>query len=74
MFQNMGNEKEVNLVFGIDGASTFGKYRKLVIKSSMKKSKILELVDKGIEKILTDSLPETPYSLKFMERAYGSVN
>ncbi len=58
MFQIIGKDRYVNLEWSV---STFRKYRELVIKSSMKKSKISELVDKG-KKILTDSLPETPYS------------
>lgn len=75
LFQNMGNEMYVKLVFGTkDLGSTFGKYRKLVTKKRMKKSQVLELVDKGIEKILTDTLSETPYNLEFMEKAYNSVD
>ncbi len=44
MFQIIGKDRYVNLEWSV---STFRKYRELVIKSSMKKSKISELVDKG---------------------------
>ena len=70
IFQNMDNPEYVKIVFGDkDIPSVFAKYRKPFKKPGMTKSRILKLIDAGTEMMLNDSLPDTPYNDKMMDKA-----
>ncbi len=70
IFQNMDNPEYVKIVFGDkDIPSVFGKYRKPFKKPGMTKNRILKLIDTGTEMMLNDSLPDTPYNDKLMDKA-----
>jgi len=70
IFQNMDKPEYVKIVFGDkDIPSVFAKYRKPFKKPGMTKEKIIKLVDTGTEMMLTDSLSDTPYNDKMMDKA-----
>ena len=70
IFQNMDNPEYVKIVFGDkDIPSVFGKYRKPFKKPGMTKNRILKLIDTGTDMMLNDSLPDTPYNDKMMDKA-----
>ena len=70
IFQNMDNPEYVKIVFeDKDIPSVFAKYRKPFKKPGMTKSRILKLIDTGTEMMLNDSLPDTPYNDKMMDKA-----
>ncbi len=70
IFQNMDNPEYVKIVFGDkDIPSVFAKYRKPFKKPGMTKNRILKLIDAGTEMMLNDSLPDTPYNDKMMDKA-----
>ncbi|MCL5963483.1 MAG: hypothetical protein M1411_03870, partial [Candidatus Thermoplasmatota archaeon] len=74
LFQNMSNPLYIKTVFGQeDVAATYALYRKKLKKTCMNKSKMIKLVDIGIEKILSDSLPGTPYTEEQMNAFYSSI-
>ena len=66
----MGNPEYVKIVFGDkDIPSVFGKHRKPFKKPGMTKNRILKLIDTGTDMMLNDSLPDTPYNDKMMDKA-----
>ena len=70
IFQNMDNPEYVKIVFGDkDIPSVFARYRKPFKKPGMTKGKIIKLVNAGTEMMLNDSLPDTPYNDKMMDKA-----
>ena len=70
IFQNMDNPEYVKIVFGDkDIPSVFAKYRKPFKKPGMTKNRILKRVDTGTEMMLADSLSDTPYNDKMMDKA-----
>ena len=70
IFQNMDNPEYVKIVFGDkDIPSVFAKYRKPFKKPGMTKEKIIKLVNTGTDMMLTDSLSDTPYNDKMMDKA-----
>jgi hypothetical protein len=70
IFQNMDNPEYVKIVFGDkDIPSVFAKYRKPFKKPGMTKDKIIKLVDTGTDMMLADSLSDTPYNDKMMDKA-----
>ena len=70
IIQNMDNPEYVKIVFGDkDIPSVFARYRKLFKKPGMTKDKIIKLVDTGTDMMLNDSLPDTPYNDKMMDKA-----
>ncbi|MCL4312370.1 MAG: transposase, partial [Candidatus Thermoplasmatota archaeon] len=69
IFQNMDNPEYVKIVFGDkDIPSVFAKYRKPFKKPGMTKDKIIKLVDTGTDMMLADSLSDTPYNDKMMDK------
>ena len=63
LFQNMDNEKYRDIVFGKeDVGSVFAKYRKPFSRSGMTRKRTIELVEKGTDMILNDSLSDDPYT------------
>ena len=73
LFQNMENPEYVKIVFGSrDIASVFAKLRKPFMKKGMTTQRKKELMKKGTEMLMKDSLPNTPYTPKFMEQTYSS--
>ena len=71
LFQNMGNEKYKEIVFGsTDISSVFAKHRKQLKKNGMTRKKIIQLVDKGTEMIIQKKLYNTPYNDETMELAW----
>ncbi|WP_290704078.1 hypothetical protein [Ferroplasma sp. Type II] len=70
IFQNMDNPEYVKIVFGDkDIPSVFARYRKPFKKPGMTKNRILKLIDTGTDMMLNDSLPDTPYNDKMMDKA-----
>ncbi len=62
LFQNIANEKYRDIVFGkSDMGSIFAEHRKPFKKDGMTKKRKMELVEKGTEMILDDSLSKDPY-------------
>ena len=69
IFQNMDNPEYVKIVFGDkDIPSVFARYRKPFKKPGMTKDKIIKLVDTGTDMMLADSLSDTPYNDKMMDK------
>ncbi len=70
LFQNMGNPNYVKIVFDSrDIASEFAKYRKPFMKKDMTVQRKRELVKKGTEMLMNDSLSDTVYTPEVMEKA-----
>lgn len=75
LFQNMGNQKYRDIVFGSDNITAlFAKYRKPFRKKAMTRKRTMELVDAGMKMILEGTLQDSPYSENMMEEAYSSRN
>ncbi len=75
LFQNMGNKKYVETVFGSeDIPAFFAWYRKPFKKTGMTKKRTMKLIDTGTKMILDGSLDDSPYSNNMMEAAYASRN
>ena len=73
LFQNMENPEYVKIVFGSrENASVFAKLRKPFIKKGMTTQRKKELMKKGTEMPMKDSLPNTPCTPEFMEQAYST--
>ena len=51
-----------------DIPSVFARYRKPFKKPGMTKDKIIKLVDTGTDMMLADSLSDTPYNDKMMDK------
>ncbi|MCL4358851.1 MAG: hypothetical protein M1463_01355 [Candidatus Thermoplasmatota archaeon] len=67
----MGNREYRDTVFGSgDMGAVFAKYRKPFRKDGMTAKMVGELVDSGTEKILGNSLSESPYTGEMMSFAY----
>jgi hypothetical protein len=63
LFQNMDNGKYMEIVFGKDDiASVFSRHRKPFKKDGMTHKRTIELVDRGTELILDNSLSNQPYT------------
>jgi hypothetical protein len=73
IFQNLGIPEYVKLVFGsVNVASKFASYRRGLRKNMihpMTRKKILELVDKGKESLISGTLRTGPFSDEVMEKA-----
>ena len=62
LFQNMANEKYREIVFeNTDIGSVFAEYRKPFKKEGMTKKREVELVNKGTEMIMNNTLNKDPY-------------
>ena len=73
LFQNMGNEEYGKIAFDSpDIGGVFAKHRKPLKKDGMTEKRVGELVDMGTEKVLGNSLPESPYTDEMMNFAYSS--
>ncbi len=75
LFQNMSNDKYRRIVFGnADIPAVFGRYRTRTKNTGMRKCQMARLVDMGMEKMLSDSLPDTPLTEENMEKFYSDRN
>ena len=76
IFQNLGIPDYVKVVFGSASVSAkFASYRKGLRKDMiqpMTRKKILELVDKGKQDLITRTLRNNPYSDELMETAVNA--
>ena len=73
LFQNIENPEYAKAVSGSkDITSVFAKLRKPFMKKGMTTQRKKELMKKGTEMLMKDSLPNTPYTPEFMEQAYSS--
>ena len=71
LFQNMGNRKYREIVFGSgDVGAAFARYRKPFRKKGMTGKRIIELVDEGTKMILNNTLLSDPYN----ERVWAEVS
>jgi hypothetical protein len=69
IIQRIGDPRYVEIVFGIqDIPSVFIKYRKSFKKPGMTKNRILKLIDTGTDMMLNDSLSDTGYNDKMMDK------
>ena len=69
----MGNSEYVKIVFAsMDIAVVFAKLRKPFMKKGKTTQGKKELMKKGTEMLMRDSLPNTPYTWEFMEQPYSS--
>ena len=74
LFQNMSNERYREIVFGSeDIPQVFAKHRKQFRKVGMTRKWIVQLVDKGTDMIIRDSLPDSPYTKDGMGSAYSNT-
>ena len=65
----MGNPEYVKIVFGSrDIASEFAKYRKPFMKKDMTVRRKRELVKKGTEMLMNDSLSDTVYTPEVLKK------
>ncbi len=72
LFQNMGNRKYREIVFGTgDIGAAFARYRKPFQKRGVTRKRIIELVERGTEMIIHGSLYDTPYNEEMMDLAYS---
>ncbi len=70
LFQNMSNPNYVKIVFSSqDISSEFAKYRKPFMKKDMTVQRKRELVKKGTEMLMNDSLSDTVYTPEIMGKA-----
>ena len=71
LFQNIDNEKYMGIVFGKDDTgSVFSRYRKHFRKDGLTRKAAMELVDKGTEMILDNSLSDQPYTEETFNKSY----
>ncbi len=74
LYQNMGNQKYIATVFGTESITAyFNKYRNQLRKKGISKKKIVELVERGMEMLLNDTISDTPYTEEVMNMAYLSI-
>ena len=67
LFQNIGNARYRDIVFGNEMEKIFAKHRKPLFKKGMTKKTVIKLVAIGTQMILDDSLSNTPYTPKAMD-------
>lgn len=71
LFQNIHNEKYREIVFGKDDTgSVFSRYRKPFRMDGLTRKATMELVDKGTEMILDNSLGDQPYTEETLNKSY----
>ena len=76
IFQNIAIPEYRKIVFGSDDldimASAVARYRKMVKKSTITRSRIEKLVDLGTKMIPSNTLNQNPYAEEMMSIAYSS--
>jgi len=71
LFQNMDNGKYREIVFGKDDiGSVFSRHRKPFRKYGITRKETIELVDRGTEMILDNSLSDQPYTEKTFKKSF----